>query len=313
MVSVAHANDGGGSIRIPASCCGLVGLKPSRGRVSMAPRYGDVMSGLVCEHVVTRSVRDSAAILDVLAQAVPGEPYVAPSPAGSFVEALARRPRLRVGLMTESPTGTAVDAACVLAAEEAARLCESAGHVVVPASLPVDGGELTTHFVNVWAAGNAWIWLDWEERLGRPGREEEVEPLTWALVEMGRRLDSAHYLKSLQALQRASRQMASAFETIDVLLTPTLGELPPPLGTFDSPADNPLHGLFRSASFVPFTPPFNISGQPAVSLPLYWTDAGLPVGVQLAARLGEEETLISLSAQLEEARPWSDRHPPAAY
>lgn len=309
MVPAAHGNDGGGSIRIPASCCGLVGLKPSRGRVSLAPRYGDVFSGLVCEHVVTRSVRDSAAILDLLAQPTPGEPYVAPPPTAPFLQAVGRRPRLRVGLLTDSPTGTVVDRECVVAAEASARLCESVGHVVVPARLPVDGSELTTHFINVWAAGNAWIWLDWEERIGRPGHPEEVEPLTWALVEMGRNLNAAQYLKSIQELQRAARQMASAFEDLDVLITPTLGEIPPPLGTFDSPPDSPLDGLFRSANFVPFTPPFNISGQPAVSLPLHWSEDGLPVGVQLAGRLGEEETLISLSAQLEDAQPWSHRHP----
>ena len=309
MVSVAHANDGGGSIRIPASCCGLVGLKPSRGRVSMAPRYGDVMSGLVCEHVVARSVRDSAAVLDLLAGPVPGEPYVAPPPAGRFSDAVGRRVPLRVGLLTDSPTGTAVDPECVTAAEGAARLCESLGHTVAPALLPVDGSELTTHFINVWAAGNAWIWIDWEERIGRPGRPEEVEPLTRALVEMGRAMSAAQYLKSVQELQRASRLMAAAFEELDVLLTPTLGELPPPLGTFDSPADDPLLGLFRSATFVPFTPPFNISGQPAVSVPLHWTDAGVPVGVQLVGRLGDEETIIGLAAQLEEARPWAERHP----
>jgi amidase len=310
MVPVAHANDGGGSIRIPASCCALVGLKPSRGRVSLAPRYGDVMSGLVCEHVVTRSVRDSAAVLDVLAQPVAGEPYAAPPPTGPFTRAVGSRRRLRVGLVTESPTGTAVDADCVAAAEAAARLCESLGHLVLPVRLPVDGNELTTNFINVWAAGNTWIWLDWEERIGRPGREEEVEPLTWALVEMGRRLNAGQYLKSIQGLQRVSRQIASVFEDVDVLLTPTLGQLPPPLGTFDSPPENPLHGLFRAADFVPFTPPFNISGQPAVSLPLHWDDQGLPVGVQFAGRFGDEETLIGLSAQLEEAQPWSQRRPP---
>lgn len=310
MVPVAHANDGGGSIRIPASCCGLVGLKPSRGRVSQAPRYGDSYSGLVCEHVVTRSVRDSAGLLDLLAQPTAGEPYVAPPPTAPFVEALRRRPRLRIGLLTDSPTGTVVDPECVAAAEAAARLCESVGHVVVPARLPVDGAAMTAHFINVWAAGNAWVFLGWEERIGRPGRPEDVEPLTWALVELGRSIDGGRYLKSVQELQHATRQMAAAFDAFDVLLTPTLGEPPPPLGTFDSPPDDPLQGLFRAAAFVPFTPPFNISGQPAVSLPLHWTAEGLPVGVQFAGRLGDEETLISLSAQLEEAQPWSERHPP---
>jgi Asp-tRNA(Asn)/Glu-tRNA(Gln) amidotransferase A subunit family amidase len=151
---------------------------------------------------------------------------------------------------------------------------------------------------------------DWEERLGRTATEEDVEPLTWALVGIGRALNGGQYLKSVQELQRIARTMAAVFEDIDVLLTPTLGEPPLELGSFDSPADNPLAGLFRAASFVPFTPPFNVSGQPAVSLPLHWNDAGLPIGVQFAGRYGDEETLISLSAQLEQASPWADRRPP---
>ncbi|HEX7355434.1 MAG TPA: amidase family protein [Mycobacteriales bacterium] len=313
MVPVAHANDGGGSIRIPASCCGLVGLKPTRGRVSMAPQYGDVMSGLVAEHVVTRSVRDSAAVLDIVAAPVPGEPYVAPAPRGpSFLAATRSAPgRLRIGLVTDSPNGAPVDPACVAAARDAAELCESLGHLVEPATL--DGAaDVVPHFINVWAAGNAWIMADWEARIGRAATEADVEPLTWALVEMGRGLSSPQYLTALQELQRASRVMAAQLTDLDVLLTPTLAEPPPPLGTFDSPPGSPLDGLFRAASFVPFTPPFNVSGQPAISLPLHWSDAGLPIGVQVAGRYGDEETLLSLAAQLEQARPWSERRPPVS-
>ena len=314
FVPVAHANDGGGSIRIPASCCGLVGLKPTRGRVSLAPRYGEVMGGLVCEHVVTRSVRDSAAVLDVLSVPVAGEPYYAPATRGaSFLDATTpgSRAPLRIGLVTAAASDVAVHPDCVAAAESAASLCERLGHHVEPAQLGIDGDEFTTHFINVWAAGNAWIMSDWEERIGRAATEEDVEPLTWALVGVGRALNAAQYLTAHQGLQRAARQMASVFTDLDVLLTPTLGEPPVDLGSFDSSVDNPLAGLFRAASFVPFTPPFNASGQPAVSLPLHWNDAGLPIGVQFAGRYGDEETLISLSAQLEEAQPWADRRPPA--
>jgi amidase len=314
FVPVAHANDGGGSIRIPASCCGLVGLKPTRGRVSLAPRYGEVMGGLVCEHVVTRSVRDSAAVLDVLSVPVPGEPYYAPVTRGaSFLDAAApgSLAPLRIGLVTTAASDVAVHPDCVAAVESAASLCEGLGHHVEPAQLGIDGDEFTTHFINVWAAGNAWVMSDWEERIGRAATEEDVEPLTWALVGVGRALNAAQYLTAHQGLQRAARQMASVFANLDVLLTPTLGEPPLDLGSFDSPADNPLAGLFRAASFVPFTPPFNASGQPAVSLPLHWNGAGLPIGVQFAGRYGDEETLISLSAQLEEAQPWADRRPPA--
>jgi amidase len=311
MVPVAHANDGGGSIRIPASCCGLVGLKPTRARVSTAPQYGDLMGGLVAEHVVSRSVRDSAAILDAIAGPVPGDPYWAPPRRGpSFAAAVDAAPTgLRVAVMTASPTGSAVHADCVRATEEAAVLCESLGHHTEAAALAVDGDAFTEHFINVWAAANAWTLLDWEHRVGRTAVEEDVEPLTWALVELGRSLDAGHYLRSMQELQKITRQIADYFEGIDVLLTPTLGEPPAPLGTFDSPPGEPLTALFRSAGYVPFTPPFNVTGQPGISLPLHWNEGGLPIGVQFVGRFGDEETLLSLAGQLERAAPWAGRRP----
>jgi len=314
MVPVAHANDGGGSIRIPASCCGLVGLKPTRARVSLAPQYGDLMGGLVAEHVVTRTVRDSAAILDAVAGPVPGDPYWAPPRHGaSFAAAAASEPKgLRIAVMTASPTGSAVHADCVRATEETAALCESLGHHLEAAALAVDGDAFTEHFINVWAAGNAWTLLDWERRVGRTATEDDVEPLSWSLIEVGRALDSGRYLLSLQELQKITRHIAAYFEGIDVLLTPTLGEPPAPLGTFDSPPGEPLTGLFRAAAYVPFTPPFNVTGQPGISLPLHWNEEGLPIGVQFVARFGAEETLLSLAGQLERAAPWSDRRPPVS-
>ena len=314
MVPAAHANDGGGSIRIPASCCGLVGLKPTRGRNSLAPQYGDLMGGLVCEHVVTRSVRDSAAILDVTAGPVSGDPYWAPPRRGpSFAAAAASAPpRLRIAVMTASPSGSDVHADCVAAARAASTLCESLGHEVDGAALDVGGDAFLANFVNAWAAGNAWAIADWEKRLGRVVAEEDVEPLSWALIQLGRSLSSAQYLVAVQNLQKLTRQIASYFEGIDVLLTPTLGEPPAPLGTFDSPPGEPLAGLFRAAAYVPFTPPFNVTGQPAISLPLHWNEAGLPIGVQFVGRLGDEETLLSLAGQLEQAVPWAGRRPPVS-
>jgi amidase len=312
MVPVAHANDGGGSIRIPASCCGLVGLKPTRGRNSLAPQYGDMMGGLVVEHVVSRSVRDSAALLDVTSGPVPGDPYWAPPLRGpSFAAAAATAPPpLRVAVMSASPTGSEVHADCVAAVRATASLCESLGHQVEEATLSVDGDAFTTHFINQWACSNAWAVADWEARVGRSVAEGDLEPLSWALTELGRSVNGGQYLTSVQELQKISRQIAEYFEGIDVLLTPTLGEPPAPLGTFDSPPGEPLTGLFRAAAYVPFTPPFNVTGQPGISLPLHWNDGGLPIGVQFVGRFGDEETLLSLAGQLEEAAPWAARRPP---
>ncbi len=315
MVPAAHANDGGGSIRIPASCCGLVGLKPTRGRNSLAPQYGDMMGGLVCEHVVTRSVRDTAAILDVTAGPVPGDPYWAPPRRGpSFAAAAAAVPsqRLRIAVLTASPTGSEVHPDCIEATHAAATLCESLGHHMVEAALDVNGDAFVADFVNAWAAGNAWAIADWEARIGRAATEEDLEPLTWALIELGRSLNAGQYLTAVQGLQKATRQIAASFEEFDVLLTPTLAEPPAPLGTFDSPPGEPLTGLFRAAGYVPFTPPFNVTGQPGISLPLHGNDAGLPIGVQFVGRLGDEETLLALAGELERAAPWAGRRPSVA-
>jgi amidase len=182
----------------------------------------------------------------------------------------------------------------------------------VDAALDVDGDAFVGHFINVWAAGNAWAVAAWEARLGRTATEDELEPLSWALVELGRSLNAAQYLVAVQGLQKIARQVAGYFEGIDVLLTPTLGEPPAPLGTFDSPPGEPLAGLFRSAAYVPFTPPFNVTGQPGISLPLHWNDAGLPIGVQCVGRFGDEETILSLAGQLEQAAPWAARRPPVS-
>jgi len=314
MVPAAHGNDGGGSIRIPASCCGLVGLKPTRGRNSLAPQYGDMMGGLVAEHVVSRSVRDSAAILDVTAGPVPGDPYWAPPRRGpSFAAAASTAPAsLRIGLLTASPTGSDVHADCVAAAESAAALCESLGHKVEVADLAVEGDAFVGHFINQWACSNAWAIGDWETRVGRPVEEADVEPLSWALIQLGRSVNGAQYLAAVQELQKISRQIARYFEEIDVLLTPTLAEPPAPLGTFDSPPGEPLAGLFRAAAYVPFTPPFNVTGQPGISLPLHWNGENLPIGVQFVGRFGDEETLLSLAGQLEQASPWAARRPPVS-
>ena len=312
MVPVAHGNDGGGSIRIPASCCGLFGLKPTRARNSLAPALGDAYAGFIREHVLTRSVRDSAAILDATHGPVPGDPYWAPPLRGSsFLAATATDPApLRIGVVTASPTGVPVDAQCVAAAEHAARLCAELGHHVDVTDVPIDADAFIEHFINVWAAGNAWVLGQWEARVGRAAGREDVEPLTWALCEFGRSIDAGRYLASVETLQRQTRAVATAFEAHDVVLTPTLAELPVELGTFDAPDDEPMLGLLRAAAFTPFTPLFNVTGQPAASLPLWTSADGLPVGVQAIGRFGDEETVLALAAQLERAAPWAQRRPP---
>jgi len=310
MVPAAHANDGGGSIRIPASECGLVGLKPTRARVSTGPDYGDMFTGLICELAVTRSVRDTAGILDEVAGWRPGDPYEVTPATRPYVEEVGADPgRLRIGLLTEATTGVHAD--CVAAAEHAGRLLESLGHSVEFSSPDALAEvEFTTHFITMWSAGNAWSLDYWERKTGAPIGPDDVEPLTWALAETGRSFNAAQYLSAVEWLQAWTRRVASWFAEYDLLLTPTIAEPPPPLGEFDSPPDNPLQGLFRAAALVPFTPPFNVTGQPGISLPLHWNDDGLPIGVQLVGGFGREDMLLRVASQLEEARPWADRRPP---
>ena len=313
LVPVAHANDGGGSIRIPASLCGLVGLKPSRARTSLGPDYGDLLDGLVVEHVLTRSVRDTARMLDAVAGPWPGEPFVAPAPARPYADEVGAEPgRLRIGLMTSSPgTNPPPERETVLAASAAARLLESLGHAIETSHPEVlDDPRITEHFVTTWAAGQAWTVDHWALKVGRQPEESEFEPTSWALTEFGRAVSGAALLTSREWLQSASRQMAAWWESgFDLLLTPTCGEAAPALGQFVPQPDNPLAGLFRSTPFAQWTAPFNISGQPAISLPLHWTPDGLPVGVQIVAAYGREDVLIRVAAQLEAAQPWADRWP----
>jgi len=312
MVPVGHANDGGGSIRIPASECGLVGLKPTRARNSLGPELGDMYNGLIHEHVVTRSVRDTAAILDAVNGPMPGDPYAAPTPTRPFLDEVGVDPgRLRVGLLTSSAT-SAVHADCVGAAESAGRLLESLGHTVesdYPKAMA--DAEFTTHFITLWSAGTAWELDYWSRKTGKDVGPDDVESLTWALSEMGRSYSAPQMLTTLEWLQRWSREVAAWWaDGFDLLLTPTIAEPPPKLGEFDSPPDNPLQVLFRAAGLVPFTPPFNVTGQPAISVPLSWNAEELPIGVQLVSAFGREDVLLRVASQLEQARPWSDRVPP---
>jgi amidase len=315
LVAAAHANDGGGSIRIPASHCGLVGLKPSRGRVSLAPDFGDVMSGLVAELAVTRSVRDTAAILDAVHGPAPGDPYAAPPPLRPYVDELGADPgRLRVGLMTAPPGGQfATHPECVTAAEYAAALLEELGHDV-ERSYPneLDDPDQVASFLVRWTGGIDWNLKYWSAVLGRELGPDDVEPSTWALAEQGRSHSAGDLLRTMEHAQVSSRRIAAWWgdDGFDLLLTPTCAEPPPRLGEFDAPPDNPLAPIMRAIPFATFTSTFNVTGQPAISLPLHQTPDGLPVGIQLVAAYGREDVLLRVAAQLEQVRPWADRTPP---
>jgi amidase len=310
IVPLAHANDGGGSIRIPAACCGLFGMKPTRGRLTLGPDVGDIMSGLVCEHAVTRSVRDSAAFLDATEGPRPGDPYYAARPSRPYVEEIRATPgRLRVAFTTTSFTGTSVDADCIAAVHEAAKLCEELGHEVVEASPAVSGDALTQAFLVLWTAGAAATIDAGAMLVGRSATKDDVEPLSLALAEAGRTHTASTYLMAVATLQYFSRVVARFMEQYDALLTPTLGRAPLPLGSFDAPESAPLQPLLVASEFAPFTPLQNITGQPAMNVPLHWNAEGLPIGVQFGGRYGDEATLFRLAAQLEAARPWVERRP----
>src|SRR5688500_4033120 len=321
LVPAAHANDGGGSIRIPASACGLVGLKPSRGRTSLGPD-ASFSALVVCEHVVCQTVRDTAAFLDAVAGPMPGDPYVAPPPTRPYLDEVGADPgSLSVGLLTAAPGGMAVvQPECVAAAEATASTLQSLGHhieVAHPAAL--DLPDWTPHFLSLWSAGVALGLDGWSARAGDRIGADDVEPLTWALAELARALPTPALLRSLDWLMKTTRLVAEWWEPadgsrgFDLLLTPTLAEPPVLLGTFDSPPENPLAGFMRAASFTPFTPPFNVTGQPAISLPMSSTAEGLPVGIQLVAAYGREDLLVRVAAQLEEANPWRSRCPPISF
>jgi amidase len=308
LVPVAHGNDMGGSIRIPASCCGLVGLKPTRGRTSLAPHWGEYWGPLTHEHVLTRSVRDTAAVLDATAGSVPGDLLQAPPAVRPWVDELAVEPgRLRIGVQLAPPMDAPVDPECVAAAEEAARLLEALGHQVEP----FDGSRLTDHegataFGAVIAAGVAQAVGEWQRQVGATA---ELEPLTSMSVDRGRAMGAVEYVEAIDALARWSRRIAAATAPFDVVLSPTMAIVPPLLGTLsgDQPLETAGPGWSAMATFAI---PYDVSGQPAVSLPLHRSADDLPVGVQFAAAYGREDVLFRLAAQVEAARPWADRWPP---
>lgn len=311
MVPIAHASDGGGSIRIPASSCGLVGLKPSQGRISLGPLRDE--SNLGVELCVSRSVRDTARFLDAVRGPGVGDTVIAPSPARPYADELGADPgRLRIGILDRRPSGDAVHPECAAAVRAAARRLDELGHHVEEAFPPaLADAEAGRRFGALWSTNMAAAIARIEDTLGRPVTEDDVEPMNWAQAGYARRVSAVDYALALSAgaaHRRAIQQWWA--DGWDLLVTPTTAEPPTMLGDFANDAGQPMAPLARSAQFVPFTPAFNTSGQPAISLPLHWTPDGLPVGVQFVAAYGREDVLIRIASQLEQAMPWASRRPP---
>jgi amidase len=310
IVPIAHANDGGGSIRVPASCCGLVGMKPTRARNPLGPLAGDMLSGFVMEHVVSRTVRDSAAVLDCTAGPDVGDPYWAPAPERPYLEEVERDPgRLRIAVWPRNLDGAAIHADCEDAVRETATALERLGHDVDEAVFEVDMHELAEPFMAIWAAGAVATIESIARAVGREPKPDEFEPATWTLYEAGKRVGGGQYLMAITAIQQMARRVARFFESRDVWVSPTLARPPVRIGELDTrKAWDELQPMLTD--YLPFTPLFNATGQPAVSLPLHQSTDGLPIGVQLVGRFGEEGLLYRLAGQLERDRPWHDRRPP---
>jgi amidase len=310
MVPIAHANDGGGSIRIPAACCGLVGLKPQRGRISLGPEVGH--SFLVADGVLTRTVRETAEILDLLSGPTLGDMTWAPPPAEPFADTAGRAPqRLRIAMSTLSPVPDApVDPLARQAVQDAAALLESLGHEVVEADPPWAQEELSRVFTASFGPAVCTQIRLAEMIAGREATAEDMEPLSWALFGVCKSINSVDALLAEFQLHGVGRQLITWVAQYDALLTPALAEAPVPLGVLD-PLDtaDPMGAFARSSRFTPFTPPCNISGQPAISLPLYEREDGLPLAVQLIGQPAGEGALLALAAQLEAAHPWAERRP----
>jgi amidase len=312
LTSIASGGDGAGSLRIPASCCGVFGFKPSRGRVSGAPG-GDSIGNLAIRHAMSRSVRDNAALLDVAAQPEPGDPFVAPPPKGTFLAEAGREPgRLRIAWTATPAIDTTIDAECVAAVRVTAELLEDLGHDVVEGAPALDGEVIVGSLLAVWAAHNLEDALDCERLLGRPLEADELEITTWELVEHGRSLTALDLLAAMAAFRSTTRTIGAFFEDHDLWLTPTLARPPEPLGVLNQSSGSALGWQRMDSGFNPFNPWANISGCPSMSLPMHWSADGLPIGVLATARYGDEATLFRLAAQLEAARPWADRWPAIA-
>ena len=334
MVPMAGGGDGGGSLRIPAACCGLFGLKPTRGRTPTGPRYGQIWRGAVVEHVLTRSVRDSAAMLDATHGPDAGAPFEIPLPTEPYADEVDAEPGpLRIAWTTEPMVGSSVDPECVAATERTAELLAELGHELTEAAPAVDGPEFSRAFLTMVCAELSADLADAEVRIGRKPRRTDLEPATWALALLAGSLSAKDFACALRTLERIGRDVGSFFQPYDLLLTPSLASLPPKIGALaPSRTEDRLFrivgslgsgrlikraGLLNAAAddafqFTPWTPVYNVTGQPAMSVPADLSTSGLPIGVHFVGHFGREDTLFRLAGQLERARPWFDHLPPLA-
>jgi len=311
LVPIAHGSDSGGSIRLPAGWCGLFGLKPSRARNPYGPDGTEGCAGLSAAHMLSRSVRDSAAALDALAGPDVGAPFLAPPPPDSFLAEVSRDPgRLRIGWTAAAPLGLPVDDACRVAVESTARLCEQLGHVVEEATPAYDEASFFREFEYLTFDDNVASIEAWEQRLGRKATDADIEPLTWYLLERGRPRTASEHVNGVSQLRRVARDAAAFFQTFDVFLTPTNPTLPALHQELTPTADNVEHMWEVELGGGYFTIPANVLGTPAMSVPLDWSQDGLPIGSHFTAAMGREDLLLRLAGQLEAARPWAQRWPP---
>ena len=312
ILPMAHASDGFGSIRAPAACCGLVGLKPTRSRNTFSPFSGEGLGGIATEHAVTLTVRDCAALLDATCGPGAGDPYVAPPPAGPYLEQVGANPgKLNIAWTAATPNGAKVDASCLSLLADTVKLCTDLGHRVEECDPEIERGALVQTFLTL-ASANTVVNLGSHPRAGRTAREDEVERITWLTAKMGEKVSGADYVRATQTAHRLGRQMAAFHSQWDVLLTPGLATPPVKLGWLDMLLDDVDEYWRRVFAFSPFTVWFNLTGQPALMLPLGQSAGGLPAAVQLVGRYGDESTLFRLGAQLEAARPWFGRKPASA-
>jgi len=311
IVPMAHATDSGGSTRIPASCCGVFGLKTTRARTPYGPGVSEELAGASTQHAITLSVRDSAALLDATEGPDVGDPYCAPPKARPYVEEVGARPgRLCIAYTAVPPSGIEVHPDCVAAVMDVAKLCENLGHHMEEARPSVNWDRIEPAINLIFGAGMFSKVKEKTELDGVAFSKEDFQPSIWALLEAGEKFTAADYYKAVQIFHVESRKVGQFFRKYDLLLTPTLGQPPLPISYFDLTITDKDEYMKKLFSFAAFTPLFNVTGQPAITVPLYWNSKGLPIGVQFAGRFGDEATLYRIAAQLEEARPWFDRRPP---